>query len=156
MELKKDTFRAVLTNSNDLRDGGTLSEPIFNLKFNGKQSNYEYVELFVDNFVIDTINLTISSYNVRADLYQPNSISSYSIGGSSDILASIVSPNKTASRTIDLGLSYQNPNAPIQISSIPDKIRVFLTKGTGEDGIINLETNNNIYVLTLRFNAYYK
>jgi len=155
MDMKKDTFRAVLTNSNDLRNGGTISEPIFNLKFNGKQSNYEYIELFVDNFVLDTDDLATSIFNIRADFYQPNSISGYSNGGSSDIIGSVVSSNHATNRTIDLGLSYQNSTAPIQISSIPDKVKITLSPAISND-VIDLITNNNFYVLTLRFCAYYR
>lgn len=155
MDMKKDTFRAVLTNANDLRNGGSISEPIFNLKFNGKQSNYEYIELFVDNFVLDTDDLGTPIFNIRADFYQPNSISGYSNGGSSDIIGSVVSSNHSASRTIDLGLSYQNPTAPIQITSIPDKVKITLSSAES-NAVIDLITANNFYVLTLRFCAYYK
>ena len=155
MDMKKDTFRAVLTNSNDLRYGGSISEPIFNLKFNGKQSNYEYIELFVDNFVLDTDDLATPIFNIRADFYQPNSISGFSNGGSSDIIGSVVSSNHSGNRTIDLGLSYQNSTAPIQISSIPDKVKITLSSAESNN-VIDLMTGNNFYVLTLRFCAYYR
>jgi len=155
MNMKKDTFRGVFTNANDLRNGGSINEAIFNLGFNGKQSNYEYVEVFVDNFVLNTKALTNKIYNVRADLYQPNSISGFTGGGASNIIASVVSTNHTGNRTDDLGLSYQNSTAPIQISNIPDKVKVFITNSE-DNNVIDLDSNNNFYTLTLRFCAYYK
>ncbi len=150
---KKDTFKAVLTNSDDNRFGGTINEAVFNLGFSNKKNNYEYIELYVDNFCIDTDDLGNQFYCVRADFYQPNSINSLT-NGSNDIIATVVQPNLATSRTVDLALTYQNPTAPIQIGSIPNKVSVRITN-IENNNTIDLYTNNNFYILNLRFIAYY-
>ena len=74
--MKTDTFTFLLTN--DSRDLGTLSNPIFNINYLQKKNNYSRITCFIDNFqaMLLTLSNTTNMIYLESNLNQINSYNS--------------------------------------------------------------------------------
>lgn len=147
----KDTFIYQL--HSDSRDGGSAAEAIYNARFPNKRTDYTKLCLYVDNVVLDTQDLGNVIYSVRLNCFQPNSYNSVS-NGNNDVIATLISPNISTSRTIDLALTYQNPTAPIELDTFPTSFTITWTTGNSTTPL-DYATNDNIWSMRLRLEAYY-
>jgi len=150
MKPHSDTFTFLLTN--DTRDLGTLSNPIFNINYLQKKNNYSRITCFIDNF--QAMLLTLSDITnliyLESNLNQLNSYSSKS-KGTSNILF-FVNRNieeHASSGTNDSAVSYQGSTTPIEIGSLPESISLKLVKANGNS--VDMDTGGNIFSIKLRF-----
>ena len=153
--MKTDTFTFLLTN--DTRDLGTLSNPIFNVNYLQKKNTYSKITCFIDNFqamLLTLSDITNLLYLESSSLNQINSYSSKT-KGTSNILC-FVNRNIEEDATYgtnDSAVSYQAPSIPIEISSLPDSINLKLVKANGNT--VDLDTGSNIFSIKLRFECQY-
>ena len=149
--MKTDTFTFLLTN--DTRDLGTLSNPIFNVNYLQKKNTYSKITCFIDNFqamLLTLSDITNLLYLESSSLNQINSYSSKT-KGTSNILC-FVNRNIEEDATYgtnDSAVSYQAPSIPIEISSLPDSINLKLVKANGNT--VDMDTGSNIFSIKLRF-----
>ena len=148
--MKTDTFTFLLTN--DSRDLGTYSNPIFNINYLQKKNNYSKITCFIDNFqaMLLTLSEITNLLYLESNLNQINSYSSKT-KGTSNILC-FVNRNieeHASSGTNDSAVSYQGPVTPIEITSLPDSINLKLMKANGNT--VDMDTGQNIFSIKLRF-----
>ena len=149
--MKTDTFTFLLTN--DTRDLGTLSSPIFNINYLQKKNTYSRIICYIDNFqamLLTLSDITNLLYLESSSLNQINSYSSKT-KGTSNILC-FVNRNIEEDATYgtnDSAVSYQAPQTPIEISSLPDSINLKLVKANGNT--VDMDTGSNIFSIKLRF-----
>ena len=149
--MKTHTYTYYLSSST--RDSGTIANALFNTKMQTLRENYVGYDLYVDNLTMDTDEL--ASKNIVFRLTNINQIHSYnSINKSgSNVIATIINTNVTSSRTADVASSYQNPNAPIPISNLPEQMNVLVTTISNSTAL-DLTTNSNNWTLKLRIVAH--
>ena len=150
MKSKSDTFTYLLTNNT--RDLGTLSNPTFNINYLQKKNTYSKITCYIDNF--QAMLLTLSDITnllyVESSLNQSNSYSSSS-KGTSNILCFVnrnIEEHSSAGYQ-DSAVSYQAPQTPIEIGSLPDSISFKLMKANGST--VDMDTGSNIFSIKLRF-----
>ena len=148
--MKTDTFTYLLTNNT--RDLGTYSNPIFNINYLQKKNTYSKITCFIDNFQAMLLSLSeiTNLLYLESNLNQLNSYSSKS-KGASNILC-FVNRNieeHASSGTNDSAVSYQAPAIPIEIGSLPDSINLKLMKANGDT--LDMDTGQNIFSIKLRF-----
>ena len=148
--MKTDTFTFLL--SNNTRDLGSYSNPIFNVNYLQKKNNYTRIICYIDNFqaMLLTLSDTTNMIYLESNLNQINSYSSKT-KGTSNILC-FVNRNieeHASSGTNDSAVSYQGPQIPIEITSLPDSINLKLMKANG--ATVDLDTGQNIFSIKLRF-----
>ena len=148
--MKTDTFTYLLTN--DSRDLGTYSNPIFNINYLQKKNTYSKITCYIDNFQAMLLSLSeiTNLLYLESNLSQINSYSSKS-KGASNILC-FVNRNileHASSGYNDSAVSYQAPAIPIEIGSLPDSINLKLMKANGNT--VDLDTGQNIFSIKLRF-----
>ena len=148
--MKTDTFTFLLTN--DTRDLGTLSSPIFNINYLQKKNTYSRIICYIDNFqaMLLTLSDTTNMIYVESSLNQINSYSSKT-KGTSNILCFVnrnIEEHSSAGYN-DSAVSYQAPATPIEISSLPDSINLKLMKANGNT--VDMDTGSNIFSIKLRF-----
>ena len=148
--MKTDTFTFLLTN--DTRDLGTLSNPIFNVNYLQKKNTYSRITCFIDNLqaMLLTLSDTTNMIYVESNLNQINSYSSSS-KGTSNILC-VINRNIEEDATYgtnDSAVSYQAPAIPIEIGTLPDSISFKLVKPNGNT--VDMDTGGNIFSVKLRF-----
>ena len=153
--MKTDTFTFLLTN--DTRDLGTLSNPIFNVNYLQKKNNYSKITCFIDNFqaMLLTLSDTTNMIYLESNLNQINSYNSKT-KGTSNILC-FVNRNIEEDATYgtnDSAVSYQAPTTPIEIGSLPDSINFKLVKANGAN--VDMDTGGNIFSVKLRFVCEYE
>ena len=149
---KRDTFKLIL--ESESADTSVEASGQFNYKINlpARKVNYQKFYLFVDNFQICLKGLTTESVQVKATLPQYNSFNSRTKANNVAI-ATVFNPNTASGRTADLTLGYQNPNAPIEINSLPQDIRLDLIEMGGSG--IDMSGANQFFMIDLRIEAYY-
>jgi len=149
--MKTHTYTYFL--SSTTRDSGTISNATFNTKMATLKDNYVGYCLYVDNITMDVDEL--ASKNIVFRLTNVNQLNSYnSINKSgSNVIATLINTNVTSSRTLDVASSYQNPEAPIAISNLPDTMNVLITTISNSTEI-DLTTNSNNWTIKLRIEAY--
>ena len=150
MKSKSDTFTYLLTNNT--RDLGTPSNPVFNINYLQKKNTYSKITCYIDNFqaMLLTLSDTTNMIYVESNLNQINSYSSKS-KGPSNILC-VINRNIEEDATYgtnDSGVSYQAPTTPIEIGTIPDSISLKLVKANGNT--VDMDTGGNIFSVKLRF-----
>ena len=148
--MKTDTFTFLLTN--DTRDLGTLSSPIFNINYLQKKNTYSRIICYIDNF--QAMLLTLSDITnllyLESNLNQINSYSSKT-KGPSNILCFVnrnIQEHSSAGYQ-DSAVSYQGQATPIEISSLPDSINLKLMKANGST--VDMDTGSNVFSIKLRF-----
>jgi hypothetical protein len=153
--MKKDIFSYLLTNNS--RDLGTFSNPIFNINYLQKKNNYVRITCYVDQ--VEAMLLTISNITniiyLESNLNQVNSYNS-STKGTSNILCVL---NRTiqehaSSEYQNSNASYQGAQTPIQLGSLPDSINLKLVKANGN--VVDMDTGSNTFTVKLRFECEYK
>ena len=155
MKTHSDTFTYLL--SNNTRDLGTLSNPIFNINYLQKKNNYTKITCYIDNLqaVLLTLSNTTNLLYLESSLNQINSYSSKT-KGTSNILC-FVNRNIEEDATYgtnDSAVSYQAPTTPIEIGSLPDSINFKLVKANGAN--VDMDTGGNIFSVKLRFVCEYE
>jgi len=148
--MKADTFTYLL--SNNTRDLGTLSNPIFNINYLQKKNNYSKITCYIDN--LQVMLLTLSDITnliyLESNLNQLNSYSSKS-KGPSNILC-VVNRNiqeSSGANYQDSAVSYQGSTTPIEIGSLPESISLKLMKANGST--VDLDTGGSTFYIKLRF-----
>ena len=148
-----NTFRIMLDSENPLTDTESIGEYTFDIRLPFTRSDYKKYVLYVDNFNISLNGLTTKSVQVKLlNLSNYNSYSSQS-GGNNTVIATIYNPNITAGRTDNLVLNYQAPQAPYNISSIPNNLAIKITDI--DNANIDFSNANNFWTANLRIDAYY-
>ena len=148
--MKKDIFTYLLTNNS--RDLGSYSNPIFNINYLQKKNTYSKITCYIDNLqaMLLTLSDTTNMIYVESNLNQINSYSSKT-KGTSNILC-VINRNieeHSSSGTNDSAVSYQAPATPIEISSLPDSISFKLVQPNGNT--VDLITGGNVFSIKLRF-----
>ena len=148
--MKTDTFTFLL--SNNTRDLGSYSNPIFNVNYLQKKNNYTRIICYIDNFqaMLLTLSDITNMIYLESNLNQINSYSSSS-KGTSNILC-FVNRNieeSSGANYQDSAVSYQGPSTPIEIGSLPDSINLKLMKANGNT--VDMDTGQNIFSIKLRF-----
>ena len=149
--MKTDTFTYLLTNNT--RDLGTYSNPIFNINYLQKKNTYSKITCFIDNFQVMLLSLSEITNLLYLESSSLNQIYSYSskTKGTSNILC-FVNRNieeHASSGTNDSAVSYQAPAIPIEITTLPDSINLKLMKANGDT--LDMDTGQNIFSIKLRF-----
>lgn len=153
--MKKDIFTYILNNNS--RDLGSFSNPIFNINYLQKKNNYVKITCYVDQF--EAMLLTLSDITnlmyLETNLNQINSYNS-TTKGTSNILCVI---NRTIQESSSSGYqnsnaSYQGPQTPIELGSLPDNISLKLVKANGN--VVDMDTGNNPFTVKLRFECEYE
>tara|TARA_R110000803_G_scaffold57692_1_gene115710 strand:+ start:128 stop:610 length:483 start_codon:yes stop_codon:yes gene_type:complete len=155
MKTHSDTFTYLL--SNNTRDLGTLSNPIFNINYLQKKNNYTKITCYIDNLqaVLLTLSNTTNLLYLESSLNQINSYSSKT-KATSNILC-VINRNiqeHSSSGYQDSAVSYQAPQTPIEIGSLPDSINFKLTQPNGS--IVDMDTGGNVISVKLRFVCEYE
>ena len=156
MKTHSDTFTYLLTNNT--RDLGTLSNPIFNINYLQKKNNYTKITCYVDQLeaMLGTLSETTNILYLESNLNQNNSYNSKT-KGTSNILC-VLNRNTTIEESgndfLESKASYQGPNTPIQIGSLPDNINLKLVKPNGN--IVDLDTTSLVLCVKLRFVCEYE
>jgi len=155
MKTHSDTFTYLL--SNNTRDLGTLSSPIFNINYLQKKNNYTKITCYIDN--LQAMLLTLSDITnllyLESNLNQINSYSSKT-KATSNILC-VINRNiqeHASSGYQDSAVSYQGPTTPIEIGSLPDSINFKLTQPNGN--VVDMDTGGNVISVKLRFVCEYE
>jgi hypothetical protein len=155
MKTYSDTFTYLLTNNT--RDLGTLSSPIFNINYLQKKNNYTKITCYIDNFQAMLLSLSdiTNLLYLESNLNQINSYSSKT-KATSNILFYVnrnIEEDATYG-TNDSSVSYQAPTTPIEIGSLPDCISLKLMKSNGAN--VDMDTGGNIFSIKLRFVCEYE
>ena len=150
MKTHSDTFTYLLTNNT--RDLGTLSNPIFNINYLQKKNNYSKITCYIDNLqaMLLTLSDTTNLLYLESSLNQINSYSSKT-KATSNILC-VINRNIEEDATYgtnDSAVSYQAPTTPIEIGSLPDSINFKLVKANGNN--VDMDTGGSIFSIKLRF-----
>ena len=150
MKTHSDTFTYLLTNNT--RDLGTLSNPIFNINYLQKKNNYSKITCYIDNLqaMLLTLSDTTNLLYLESSLNQINSYSSKT-KATSNILC-VINRNIEEDATYgtnDSAVSYQAPQTPIEIGSLPDSINFKLVKANGNN--VDMDTGGSIFSIKLRF-----
>jgi len=155
MKTHSDTFTYLLTNNT--RDLGTLSNPIYNINYLQKKNNYTKITCYIDN--LQAMLLTLSDITnliyLESSLNQINSYSSKT-KSTSNILC-VINRNvqeHSSSGYLDSAVSFQAPQTPIEIGSLPDTISLKLVKANGAN--VDMDTGGNIFSVKLRFVCEYE
>ena len=149
--MKTDTFTFLLTN--DTRDLGTLSNPIFNINYLQKKNNYSKITCYLDQLeaMLGTLSDTTNILYLETNLNQINSYSSKS-KGTSNVLC-VLNRNTTIEESgndfLESKASYQGPDTPLELGSLPDNINLKLVKPSG--AIVDLDTTSLVFCVKLRF-----
>ena len=155
MKTHSDTFTYLL--SNNTRDLGTLSSPIFNINYLQKKNNYTKITCYIDNLqaVLLTLSDTTNLIYLESNLNQINSYNSKT-KGTSNILCCINRniQESSGANYQDSAVSYQAPTTPIEIGSLPDTISLKLVKANGNT--VDLDTGGNVISVKLRFVCEYE
>jgi hypothetical protein len=155
MKTHSDTFTYLLTNNT--RDLGTLSNPIFNINYLQKKNNYSKITCYIDNLqaMLLTLSDTTNLLYLESSLNQINSYSSKT-KATSNILC-VINRNIEEDATYgtnDSAVSYQAPQTPIEIGSLPDSINFKLVKANGNN--VDMDTGGSIFSIKLRFVCEYE
>lgn len=150
--MKKDIFQLNLS-SEGMDSGSNSADTFFNIRLPNKRTDYNKYVLYVDNFVVDTLDLGNMIYCVRINCYQPNSYNS-TINGNNDIIAMVIQPNLATDRTIDGALQYSAPTTPIYIDTLPDQLQFKITNASNSTPL-DFATNSNMWSIRLRIEAHY-
>ena len=147
--MKKDIFTYLLTNNS--RDLGSYSNPIFNINYLQKKNNYVRITCYVDQVeaMLLTLSDTTNLMYLETNLNQINSYNS-TTKGTSSILCVL---NRTIQEHATSGYqnsnaSYQAPQTPIELGSLPDTINLKLVKANGN--VVDMDTGNNTFTVKLR------
>ena len=153
--MKKDIFTYLLTNNS--RDLGSYSNPIFNINYLQKKNNYVRITCYVDQVeaMLLTLSDTTNLMYLESNLNQINSYNS-TTKGTSSILCVL---NRTIQEHSSSGYqnsnaSYQAPQTPIELNSLPDNISLKLTKANGN--VVDMDTGNNPFIVKIRFECDYE
>ena len=149
--MKTDTFTFLL--SNNTRDLGSYSNPIFNINYLQKKNNYSRIICYIDNLQAMLLTLSDTTNLLYLESSSLNQINSYNskTKGTSNILC-FVNRNieeHSSSGTNDSAVSYQGPSTPIEIGSLPESINLKLIKANGDT--VDMDTGQNIFSIKLRF-----
>mgnify|MGYP003645710460 FL=1 len=149
--MKTDTFTFLL--SNNTRDIGTLSNPIFNVNHLQKKNNYSKITCYLDQLeaMLGTLSDTTNILYLESSLNQLNSDSSKS-KSTSNVLC-VLNRNTTIEEGgndfLESKASYQGSDTPIQLGSLPDNINLKLVKTDGTT--LDLDTSPLVFCVKLRF-----
>ena len=155
MKTHSDVFTYLLTN--DTRDLGTLSNPVFNINYLQKKNTYSRITCYVDQLeaMLGTLSDTTNLLYLESNLNQINSYSSKS-KGTNNILC-ILNRNTTIEEGgndfLESKASYQGQDIPIQLGSLPDNINLKLVKPNGS--IVDMDTTSLVFGVKLRFECEY-
>ena len=153
--MKKDIFTYLL--SNNSRDLGSYSQPIFNINYLQKKNNYVKITCYVDQ--VEAMLLTLSDITnlmyLESNLNQINSYNS-TTKGTSNILCVL---NRTIQEHASSGYensnaSYRGSQTPIELGSLPNTINLKLVKANGN--VVDMDTGNNPFIVKLRFECEYE
>jgi len=150
MKTHSDVFTYLLTN--DTRDLGTLSNPTFNINYLQKKNTYSKIICYIDNLqaMLLTLSDTTNMIYVESNLNQLNSYSSKT-KATSNILCVInrnIEEHSSAGYQ-DSAVSYQAPQIPIEIGTLPDSISFKLVQPNGST--VDMDTGSNVFSIKLRF-----
>lgn len=149
--MKTHTYTYFLSSAT--RDSGTIANATFNTKMMTLRDNYVGFCLYVDNITMDTDELTMSQLVFRlTNVNQLNSYNSINNSGS-NVIATLINTNGATGASTDIASTYQNSNAPIPISNLPDAMNVLITN-TVNSTALDLTTNANHWSIKLRIEAY--
>jgi len=149
--MKTHTYTYYL--SSETRDGGTIADAIFNTKMMTLRDNYVGYCLYVDNITLDTDDNNISQLVFRiTNINQLNSYNSINKSGS-NVIATLINSNQDPTRVADVASSYQNPEAPILISNLPDTMNVLISSPANSTAL-DLTSDANHWTMKLRIDAY--
>ena len=151
-ECDKDIIRIVLDSESNTRSEDADGVFEYDIRLPVKRSNYKKLVLYIDNFSINTKGLTKEVYRLHSNFTEYNSFNSKT-GGGNNILCSVVSNAIASGRTTDFALSYEGSTAPIQITNIPDMLKIEI-KDIDNVGV-DMSNASNVWILNLRIEAFY-
>jgi len=151
-ECDKDIIRLCLDSESNTRSSDNDGIFEYDIKLPVKRTNYKKLVLYIDNFAINIKGLTKEVYRLHSNFTEYNSFNSY-VGGSNTVLCSVVANAIASGRTTDFALSYQGSTAPIQITNIPDMLKMEI-RDIDNNGV-DMTNISNVWILNLRIEAFY-
>tara|TARA_R100000654_G_scaffold1616_1_gene5842 strand:+ start:748 stop:1224 length:477 start_codon:yes stop_codon:yes gene_type:complete len=148
-----DTFRLMLDSDNPSTATANIGEFTFDIRLPFTRSDYTKYILYVDNFNVSLRGLASDAVHLKLlNLSNYNSYSSQT-KGNNNVVAVIYNHDTNPSRTDNLVLNYQAPQAPYHISSVPNTLAVKITDMDNTN--IDFSSANNFWTANLRIDAYY-
>lgn len=148
----KDIIRIVLDSESNTRSTDEDGVFEYDIRLPVKRSNYKKLVLYIDNFSINTKGLTKEVYRLHSNFTEYNSFNSKT-NGSNNVLCSVVANAIASGRTTDFALSYEGSTSPIQITNIPDMLKIEI-KDIDNAGV-DMSNISNVWILNLRIEAFY-